>query len=348
MQKNFNFVKSDKRTAIISGVVVILLSFLLSNFTLSIGKPRKSAIDSQNEPLYLALRNTSNKSGSNSKSLVEMNNLLFENSNFEETNLQSVEFSGVVRLLDSKTGVVSPVPIEDYVLGVLSAEMPQSFEMQALMAQAVAVRTFAVRSASVGSKHADADVCDDFRCCQSLCDVENCGFDVTRAAEAVKATRGIIAVYDGKPILAVYHASSFGRTKSSAEVWGGSVDYLVSVVATESKDVTAHTAKFSENKLKSLLNAEKNPIFRFGDDGLCTHAEVDGKIVTASELRRMLGLRSDSFETTECGGEYIFTSYGYGHGVGMSQHGANALAKSGCDFYEILRYYYSGIGFEML
>ena len=183
-------------------------------------------------------------------------------------------------LVLTDTDGVKEIPLEEYVRGCVFGEMPLTFEPQALMAQCVAARTFAVRQALGMSKHVNADVCTSPACCQNyiLPESRTVGEEeLKKLNDAVNATRGIIAVYEGEPIEAVYHASSGSGTLNSEDVWGGKVEYLRAVKAPDGEDAIAVS--------------------------------------------------------------------GMGHRVGMSQHGANLLAKEGLGYTEILKYYYSGISF---
>ena len=148
----------------------------------------------------------------------------FENANTPQANacadVTEIGKVNVVTVLDAFAGRCFSMSLEDYVLCALVAEMPQNFDIQALMAQAVAIRTYTVRAVLGDSKHKDADVCSDYRCCQSMMMPDKINFDVSRAKYAVDGTKGIVAVYDGVPIVAAYHSSSVGTTKSSKEVWG--------------------------------------------------------------------------------------------------------------------------------
>ena len=180
-------------------------------------------------------------------------------------------------------GTVREMGLEEYTAGCVFGEMPIGFESAALMAQTVAVRTFTVRQCCGKSKHKNADICTDSACCQSYVSLEDKKISPDnrkKLLDAVAATKGIIMVYDGEPIEAVYHASSGGRTLNSEDVWGGRVEYLRSVPSPE--------------------------------------------------------------------GEAELTSVLYGHRVGMSQQGANLLAKQGFSYPQILRYYYNGISFDFL
>ena len=153
---------------------------------------------------------------------------------------------------------------------------------------------------------------------------------------------------DDVPILAAYHSSSVGFTKSSEEVWGGALSYLVPVFAPESKEVSAKTVKIDKQKVKSVfLKNGLNGDFCFNYDGkgMCIGAVSGDVTLSPKKIMGLLGLRSDTFTASEDGDSFVFTSYGFGHGVGMSQYGADALAKDGYSFYEILEHYYTGISF---
>ena len=352
MQKNFSYPVFGKTPAALVGIAALLLLFCASGMLQNRFLTTESTLSDSRGSLYKQLDNPSEVSQKAVESTQKMNNENFENANFSalpnESPRESLPTVSEIRVLDD--GEVFTMSLEEYVVGAVLGEMPQSFERQALMAQAVACRTFAVRAAVKHDKHTDADVCTDYRCCQSFTDPKSVSYDRSAAESAVSATRGIIAVYDGEPILAAYHASSVIRTRSSAEVWGGALDYLVPVAAVESKESAAETVRISSEHLKAAIKKQKafngeKLCFSFDAQGLCIGASDGKTAVTVRELQRAAGLRSETFSVVSDGDDYIFTCYGYGHGVGMSQYGANTLAESGYDFYEILKYYYSGIGF---
>ena len=351
MQKNSNFVKINKTFAVICSAIVLMTSILTADLLVSPHKGQKNEPSYSADSIYRQLEYYNPEENTISENIVKMNNSGSENANAELLGVSehgmSRSFNGYISLLD-KNGGITAMPLEDYVVCVLAAEMPLSFDLQALMAQAVAVRSYTVRCALYGSKHENADVCSDYRCCQACIMPKDISFDISKAYEAVKATKGIVAVYDGMPILAAYHASSCGMTKSSEEVWGGKVDYLVPVFAPEDKSVSSKTAVYDKKKIKSVLEANGlygNTEFISDGDGLCVCVKSESKSLDAKTIQRLFGLRSDTFSVTEDSDSCTFTTYGFGHGVGMSQYGADALAKDGYSFYEILKHYYTGISF---
>lgn len=363
MQKNFLIRRSGKGTAAAVGCAALLLLLCTSEVLRNSDNSVFNVLSDSRESMYKQLDTRSDPSEKAVETTQKMNFDNNENANFADKpplfpegafTLPASKIPGLreISVYDTRLGQVRVMPLEEYVVCSLVAEMPQSFEKQALMAQAVACRTFAVRAAMRHDKHKKADVCTDYRCCQSFRDTAEGKFDSSAAREAAEATRGIIAVYDGEPILAAYHAASVGHTRSSAEVWGGELAYLVPVAAVESRESTAEVKAVSAKALTAALKKKKAAFD--GGSGICCLADADGLCTGISdgvtecspqEVQNALGLRSDVFAVSESGKDYTFTSYGFGHGVGMSQYGANALAGEGYDFYEILKYYYTGIGF---
>ena len=246
--------------------------------------------------------------------------------------------------------------MEDYLLGVLLAEMPVSFEPEAHKAQAVVARTYALKQSVPNGKH-DGGVCTNSACCQGYLSKEE--FlkkggkleNLDRVAAAVAATGDLVLTYEGKLIDATYFSCSGGSTEDALAVWGTDIPYLQ---ATDSpgEEYAAHytdTVWFSKGEfLEALgLDASGLPAQWLGqvnrtDGGGVETMEICGVIYQGTILRKLLGLRSTAF-TIESDGETIkITTRGYGHRVGMSQYGADAMAASGVSFEEILRHYYQG------
>jgi len=324
---------------------------------------------------YDFAENTSQAQAQNAK--IKMNSLDVENAenvetvvntaNFVKTDTLTLEnrYSETINVYFHQTGKTEQMSLEEYIVGVVLSEMPSSFSSQALMAQAVAVRSFTCYKAKNGglSSHRDAAVCTDYRHCQSYISPEEyvkkgdyARQAVEKIREAVEATRGICAVYEGEPIMAVYHASSGSGTKNSSDVWGGEIEYLSAVPAAEKLDVCCEEYEFGYDELEKKLSDEKGSVSCFsvlgrqvscqtGDSGLVTSMDFSGRIFDSGELKRKLGLRSEEFSAVLSDDGITFIAYGYGHRVGMSQYGADALANKGYGFMDILKYYYKGISF---
>ena len=244
-----------------------------------------------------------------------------------------------------------------WLAGAVAAEMPASFEPEALKAQAVAARTFAL--ANTRHTAEGADVCADSRCCVAWADESELrarwGADhdanMARIRQAVSATDGLYLVYAGEAIQAAFHASSLGCTEDSGALWSP-LPYLVSVDTPEQPEqvpglVTDLTVTDAE-LIKALgFNPGRDPAQWLGDVVLDSAGRVDtmtvcGRSYTGSEVRGLLGLRSTAFTVRWEDGAFRFTVSGYGHGVGMSQYGAQIYAARGMGFEDILAHYYPG------
>ena len=261
--------------------------------------------------------------------------------------------------------------LERYLTGVVRGEMPASFEMEALRAQAAAERSYVYYQLAAGRKdaHPDADFCTDHTCCSAYLSEtaarEKWGGDFapwnTRVEQAVSDTDGQVVLYNGRPILAVFHSSSAGRTAAAGDVWSGDLPYLVSVDSPEGEETVPNyystvtfTAAEAKEKLLTAhpeLKLSGTPDRWFGaaaenGSGRVETVSVGGTDIEGTELRRIFGLRSASFDLEMGGGKAVFYVTGYGHGVGMSQYGANQMAKEGADYREILTHYYTGVTVE--
>lgn len=257
--------------------------------------------------------------------------------------------------------------LERYLTGVVRGEMPASFEMEALRAQAAAERSYVYYQLAAGRKdaHPDADFCTDHTCCSAYLSEtaarEKWGGDFapwnTRVEQAVSDTDGQVVLYNGRPILAVFHSSSAGRTAAAGDVWSGDLPYLVSVDSPEGEETVPNyysTVTFTAAEAKEKLLAA-HPELRlsgapdrwFGaaaenGSGRVETVSVGGTDIEGTELRRIFGLRSACFTVAADSESVTFRVTGYGHGVGMSQYGANQLAREGKTWQEILEWYYTG------
>lgn len=257
--------------------------------------------------------------------------------------------------------------MDEYLLGVLRAEMPASFEMEALRAQAIAARTYTLYKMKGGeiAAHPDADACDDVNCCKAFKTAEEAAADwgsmalyyEEKLARAVSSTDAQVVLYGGEPILAVFCSSTNGHTQNAGAVWQTDLPYLQSVTSPESDALVPNyysVETFSADDFRSRILAACPTAELSGepgnwiadiarsDAGFVTTLSVGGVTLKGNELRSILGLRSPSF-TVEAGEDSLtFHVTGYGHGVGMSQYGANILAQQGLNAQEILEHYFTG------
>ena len=264
-------------------------------------------------------------------------------------------------------GTVTALTLAEYLWRVVAAEMPASFETEALRAQAVTARTYTLYQMSIGQNpnHPDADMCTNISCCQAYIAPEDAAANWGEQAElwgekiarAVSDTDGQAILYEGQPIDAVFFSSAAGRTLDSVEVWGGSVPYLTSVESPEGEEVpNYHTTvavpvdefksvflvRYPDADLSGAPETWFQNVIPTSSSGVDT-VEVGGVTVKGTALRTLFDLRSANFSVTADGETVTFSVTGYGHGVGMSQYGANAMAKAGSSWREILTHYYTGV-----
>ena len=263
-------------------------------------------------------------------------------------------------------GELVETTMADWLPGVVAAEMPASFAPEALRAQAVAARTYILQRMRGGAaNHPEAGVCDQYTCCCARKDDaalrEQWGVDyahnMARIRQAVTDTDGQYLTYGGQLIRAVFHASSAGATESSAALWSGDAPYLVSVSSPETaKDVPNYvsTAEIAADAVRAAV-LDSYPDCVLGDDpgiwfgtpeldgsGRVARIPVGSETLTGAQVRALFSLRSAAFSVAYSGGTFTFTVTGSGHGVGMSQYGANVMAIRGSGYADILAHYYPG------
>lgn len=284
---------------------------------------------------------------------------------------------------------LTEMDLEEYIKGVVAAEMPAYFELEALKAQAVAARTYAVRKIRAYggpgcTEHPGADICTDFRHGQawiSFADLKSkYGFFsnlriLAKIDRAVEETKGIVATYNGKPIDAIYHANSGGITEDSEKVWGNYIPYLRSIKTDlpgsqrglDQKSIglselsgllgvqlnptsLAHAGQLVPGEVISVSTSQQNmglTVLERSRTGRVVSLALDGQIIRGIDFRSLLGLKSTNFTWRVEGNQVTFSTIGNGHGVGMCQYGANALAQQGKGYQEILTHFYTGINLEL-
>lgn len=250
----------------------------------------------------------------------------------------------------------SNMDLEAYVLGVVLAEMPAEFEMEALKAQAVVARTFAWKAFTTGGKHGDHTICTNSACCQGYISEENylsyygTAEEAEKVRKAVQSTAGTVITYGDDLIEATYFSSSGGYTEDAYAVWGNDYPYLTAKESPEEDAQGEECKAFSSAYLESILHTrlEDNPEawfhdWEFTNGGGVAGVGVGNRRFSGTELRQALNLRSTLFSVTIENDVVFFHTRGYGHRVGMSQFGADAMAMEGKTYEEILKYYYTGI-----
>lgn len=276
-----------------------------------------------------------------------------EGSQVQQQELQLVRDSERTISLTGPDGICIPMGLDDYLVGVLLAEMPAEFQEEALKAQAVAARTYAWKSCTTGRKHGNGSVCGESSCCQAFLSEEDylqrggLADSLEKVRNAVQSTCDMVLVYAGELIEATYFSSSGGKTESALAVWGADYPYLQSVSSPET--TCSVTTSFTLEEFQNLLGHELSdhpekwigPI-SYTDGGGVASLEICGESYTGVAMRSLLGLRSTAFEIQTDGNRMIVTTQGYGHRVGMSQYGADAMAESGSTWQEILQHYYPG------
>ncbi len=262
----------------------------------------------------------------------------------------------------SEQGGREKMLLEEYLVGVVSAEMPASFEPEALKAQTIAARTYVYRQ--IKQPQADNGSAEDITVSADPAVFQAFNNEKQRKEkwrdkapdyeekirQAVGATSGIIVTKDGRPVSTPYSAVCGGHTSSSANVWGGDNSWLQSVVCkwdTEAPKYESQlTLPLQEAASKLSVEAKSLPGMKItmkDNDGRVAEISVGEKTISGQDMRTALELNSTNFSWQIKGDEIIFQVRGYGHGVGLCQYGANGMAKAGYDAEEILRHYYSGV-----
>ena len=267
-----------------------------------------------------------------------------------------------VRVKREQTNTIEVVPFEDYVVGVLAGEMPVNFELEALKAQAVAARTYVMKKMS-DNRNQDYDIVDTVQNQVYISDEElkdkwqdKYQERINKVKTAVLETKGEYLSYNGKVIEAFFFSTSVGKTENSEEVIKESLPYLRSVDSTWDEEVSP---VFNDSKEYSLQEFFERLNLKYSDQinvevlnttstGRIKNVKINGKKFTGSEVYKNLNLRSTFFEINQVGSNVIINTKGYGHGVGMSQYGALAMAKKGYKYDEILKYYYQNVQIEKI
>lgn len=304
----------------------------------------------------------------NNEQLQEQSQEQLQTMESTEENTQDQQENRTIRLLHATTGEIEEVNLDEYLYGVVSAEMPANYETEALKAQAVVARTYTIYQMRHNSnKHENADICDNYVCCQawiskedriSKWNGEEAESNWNKIEEAVNSTTGKIVTYNGEPINAFFHSNSGGVTESSVNIWGGiDYPYLKSVETAGEDGYKQYTSQVEISK-QDLVNRLKEKyqdceidysqenciqILEYTSSGRVKTIKFGNKEIAGTEARSILGLKSTNFTFSINGDIVTFSVTGYGHGVGMSQTGADSMAKSGANYEEIIKHFYTNV-----
>ena len=294
-------------------------------------------------------QNAKTKQNSN----VSVNENVVNNSSVEENkgevNTQNKEKT--ISVLRS-TGSIQNIYFNEYLIGVVAGEMPASFEMEALKAQAVAARTYVNKLLDRNKVITDNVITQVYKDDNELKVMWGSSYDYyyNKIKTAVYDTSDITIKYNGQLIDAVYHSMSNGYTEDSVNVWNNNYPYLKSVSSPYETSLSnfSQDKTFSYEELSNILNDNINSnsqinVLSRNESNRVSSVKINDKVYTGVELRTLLSLRSSDFDITRNDSNVVFTTRGYGHGVGMSQYGANMLAKQGYNYVQILNYYYTNV-----
>ncbi len=254
-------------------------------------------------------------------------------------------------------GKVEMMALEDYIVGVVLAEMPADFEIEALKAQAVVARTYALKRNLISQKHMEQAVCTNPSCCQAYCTQEEyiasggTNTALEKVEDAVIQTKNEVLTYNSELIDATYFSCSGGKTEDAKAVWGADVPYLQSVDSPGEEYANHHidTVYFTLDEFADCLQIKTELLtgnwigeISYTKGGGVAKVSICNQLYSGVELRKLLGLRSTAFIISAVGNKVTVTTKGFGHRVGMSQYGADAMAVSGKNYKEILSHYYKG------
>lgn len=330
-------------------ILIYLLSFILIIFIIPALLTRRTLPVNSNEKI-------SNQEEQNVENQTQT-------SNQNEYNYSKY---GTISLLHKKTGEVEQVNLDEYLCNVVSAEMPANYEIEALKAQAIVARTYTIYKI-LNKKHDTADICDDSTCCQAWISKDDrlARWEESqrernwqKIVSAVNDTKGKIITYDDKPIDAFFHSNSGGVTEVPVNVWGGTgYPYLQSVETSGEDTYTQYSSEvvFTQeqliNKLKEkysdisidFSNSDDIKIMEYTESTRVKTVKFGNHEISGVEARSLLGLRSTNFEISIDDDNIKFSVKGYGHGVGMSQTGADSMAKQGSSAEDIIKHFYTGV-----
>lgn len=288
---------------------------------------------------------------------------------------EDIETNNFYLIKDAKSGEIFRLTPNDYIKGVVAAEMPIDFHSEALKAQAVAAHTYTLLQIAQELKNPTPELegaylSTDYQKFQAYVSVDelkekwgqNFELNYKKLSEAVDPVINEVITYENAPIAAAFHSVSGGKTESSKNVWGRDLSYLTPVVSdgdelspsyessvTLTEKEVSHALmqsfpdiKFSKDRTKWFEVLKKT------DSGTISEIRVGSVTTTGVKIREIFKLKSANFTVEYKNSDFVFNTFGYGHGVGMSQYGADYMARQGSTYTEILLHYYNGVSIDKI
>ena len=322
----------------------------LTNYEINVNEPQNNLSNTLFESNIIEKEDVKNVNSNESVNDNVSSNKNNDISQPASSNEEVKEANKIFVTVSRSNGTILNIELEQYLIGVVGAEMPASFDIEALKAQAVVARTYTLRSIKNGKALTDTISTQVYKDDDELKKIW--GPDYTKYYQKIKAavseTMGKVILYNNQYIDAVYHSTSNGFTESSENVWGNKIPYLVSVesydknVSSYQRSITISKEEFCYSLSLDVLEPITYEIIH-NNTGRVSVIIVNNKSFSGIEFRELLNLRSTGFNINIDESNIIITTYGYGHGVGMSQYGANEMAKSGNSYIQILKHYYTGV-----
>lgn len=379
--QDVEFKKDDVATLIVNGVLIGAIS--LGVFTNAVDEQVKVNQASSNKTEYEVALDYMDKTNKEKAKVIELEKQVLEDAvvkevpaeiNTEEVVAQktvptaktvattkpaSVKETSVTTPVSTGTtiklntsGSVVTMNLEDYVVGVVASEMPVTFHAEALKSQAIVARTFAMKKASQGITLLNSSSHQTYKSEAQLKNMWGSSYttNINKIKNAVNSTSGMVLKYNGGYIDAMYHSISNSKTEMPKYVWGSNLPYLQSVNSNWDTGVKGYevSTNISYSTLTSKLGQtiNKNTVFKVLSEtvsGRVEKIQIGDSTYSGVKLRSLLGLRSTDFTISKGETSVTVTTRGYGHGVGMSQNGANEAAKDGYTYNKILKHYYTGV-----
>lgn len=305
----------------------------------------------------ISVNNDVNETAKNVNNGQIINNNVEKSVNTEYTNVDNTSTNKTIKSSVSEitvyrsNGSVINLNMTDYLIGVVSSEMPASFNLEALKAQSVLARTYALKAKQTGKKLTDTVSTQSYIDIDQMKNKWGNSFNTyyNKIKNAVENTNGEYLSYNGNYIEALYHSTNNGKTESSLDVFGNYYPYLISVSSEYDKNASSYLRTINmpldtiSNKLGLSLNSDSViSILSYTDGGNIKEININGNNFSGKKVRELLGLRSADFDISISDNNANITTRGYGHGVGMSQYGANGMANAGYGYKDILSHYYPG------